>query len=229
MREDPKKRVAEQIASSLRERILGGRLPPGEALPSERELAEQFEANRSTVREALHRLEAVGLVEMRHGGATRVRDFLVSAGLHVLPWLIAPGGRVDEAWLRDLHEVRAMFLSFCAEQAARKATIDDVEKLEALAAQLADPKAKPAQLQRLDWSFFEALVATTQNRILTLITHVVHDVYVQHAPRFAAIYEKDVFDARHHAHAALAIRRRDAAAAAAAMRRYAESALRGRP
>jgi DNA-binding FadR family transcriptional regulator len=223
------KRIAEQIASSLRDRILGGRLPPGEALPSERELAEQFDVNRSSVREALHRLEAVGLVEMRHGGATRVRDFLVGAGLHVLPWLIAPGGRLDEGWLRDLHEVRAMFLSFCAEQAARKATIDDVERLEALAAQLADPKAKPERLQTLDWRFFEALVATTQNRILTLITSVVHEVYVQHAARFASIYEQGVFDPRHHAVAVEAIRRRDGADAAAAMRRFAESALKARP
>lgn len=220
-----KKRLAEQIASSLKDLIVGGRLLPGEALPSERELAERFDVNRSSVREALHRLEAVGLVEMRHGGATRVRNFLVSAGLYVLPWIVAPNGRTDSAWLRDLFEVRALLLGWCAEQAARKATADDVDQLERLVEALESPSAKPARLQELDWAFYEVLVATTQNRVLLLFSNVVRDVYLQHAARFRDIYEREIFEPRHHRDALEAIRRRDAGAAGAAMRLHGDRAL----
>jgi GntR family transcriptional regulator, transcriptional repressor for pyruvate dehydrogenase complex len=219
-------RVAEQIAASLKRQIVGGGMSPGDALPSERELAEKFEVNRSSVREALHRLDAMGLVEIRHGGATRVRDFLVSAGLQVLPWMVAPHGKVDPAWQRDLFEVRAMLLGWCGERAARAATQDDVERLETLVAAMEAAAGKPAKLQDLDWAFFEELVALTQNRVLALLSNIVRDVYAAHAARFRALYDKDVFDPKNHRRAVDAIRRRDPEAAGAAMRKHGESALR---
>ncbi len=48
--------VPEQIATKLRNAIMLGRLRPGDALPSERELAEQYDVNRSSIREAMKRL-----------------------------------------------------------------------------------------------------------------------------------------------------------------------------
>lgn len=225
-----KGRVAEELASSLQELIVEGRIGAGDALPSERELAARFEVNRSSVREALHRLEAVGLIEMKHGGATRVRDVLVSAGLHLLPFLVARGGKLDPAWLRDLLEVRVMFLSWCGEQAARRASADDVERLEAIAARVAEERARERRtsahlLMSLDWDFFAALVATTQNRVMALLTNVVREVHTRDPARFKALYEGDAFDPRHLARAVEAVRKRDAAAAAAAMRAHGESAL----
>jgi GntR family transcriptional repressor for pyruvate dehydrogenase complex len=223
-------RVAEELASSLQELIVEGRIGAGDALPSERELAAKFEVNRSSVREALHRLEAVGLIEMKHGGATRVRDVLVSAGLHLLPFLVARGGRLDPAWLRDLLEVRVMFLSWCGEQAARRASADDVERFEAIAARVAEEHARERRasahhLMALDWDFFSALVATTNNRVMALLTNVVREVHTRDPARFKALYEGDAFDPRHLTRAVEAVRKRDAPAAAAAMRAHGESAL----
>ena len=217
--------VADSIAESLRDAIVGGRFPRGDKLPSERELATQYEVNRSSVREALLRLEAWGLVETRHGGGTRVRDFLVSAGLQVLPYLVQPGGKVDHVLLSDIHDVRGMFLGWCAERAALTADAADVERLEAVVLALADPKTKPAQLQQLDYDFFEELVRITGNRVLLLISNVVREVYMQQRERFAPMYAKSVFDVAHHRRAVDAIRQRDAAAAAAAMRAHASSAM----
>lgn len=225
-----KARVAEELASSLREQIVDGEIGAGDALPSERELAAKFEVNRSSVREALHRLEAVGLIEMKHGGATRVRDVLVSAGLHLLPFLVARGGRLDPAWLRDVLEVRVMFLSWCGEQAARRASADDVERLEAIAHELVEVHSGQRRggakaLMSLDWDFFAALVAVTQNRVLALLTNVVREVHTRDPARFKALYEGDAFDPRHLTRAVEAVRKRDAPAAAAAMRAHGESAL----
>ncbi len=222
-----RRKVADSIAESLRDAIVGGRIGQGAKLPSERELASQYEANRSSVREALMRLEAWGLIETRHGGGTRVRDFLVSAGLQLLPHLVEPAGKVDHALLDDIHEVRSMVLGWCAERAALKADAAAVDRLDALAEKLADPKARPAQLQKLDYDFFEELVRITGNRVLLLISNVVREVYARQLNRFASMYGRGVFDPGNHRRAVEAIRRRDPIAATAAMRAHAASAVPG--
>lgn len=219
-------RVADRIAEKLRAAIVGGRLRPGDALPSERELASQYDVNRSSIREAMGRLETWGLVKIRHGGATRVSDFLMSAGLNLLPHLVEIGGKVDPEILEDLHGIRGMLLGWCAEVAARKADAGDVERLEALVAQLSDPKAKPAVLQVLDYDFYQELVRISGNRVLGLFSNVLRDIYLKGGDRFTGLYARDVFDSAHHRQAVAAIRARDGARAGTAMRTHAASALR---
>jgi DNA-binding FadR family transcriptional regulator len=220
-----KRKVATRIADALRTAILGGKLGPGEPLPSERELAEKYDVNRSSVREALLRLEAWGLVEIRQGGATRVRDFLLSAGLDLLPHVLEVGARLDPRVLGDVHEIRGMLLGWCAEQAATRADPSSVARLEVLVRRMSEPGVKPKTLQELDYDFFEALVAVTGNRILLLLSNVVRDVYMRGRDRFSGLYAKGVFDASHHRRAVQAIRKGDGAAAAAAMRAHAATAL----
>jgi GntR family transcriptional repressor for pyruvate dehydrogenase complex len=72
--------VFEQLATS----IVAGEYPPGSNVPSERELSETLGVNRHVVREALKRLEQVGLVEVIQGGRTTVLDYTRTAGLDLL-------------------------------------------------------------------------------------------------------------------------------------------------
>jgi GntR family transcriptional repressor for pyruvate dehydrogenase complex len=89
----PAIRVSDRIHERLRRDILEGRLAPGEAVPSERVLAEELGANRHAIREALKRLEQAGLVRISQGGATRVLDWRETAGIEVLLELIGrPSG-----------------------------------------------------------------------------------------------------------------------------------------
>jgi len=217
--------VADRLAASLRTAIVGGRLRPGDALPSERELADEFAVNRSSVREAMKRLEAWGLVKIRQGGATRVSDFLLSASLDLLPFLVELDGPVDATVLRDLHEIRAMLLGWCAEQAALKADPSSVARLDALARQLAASHGRPSESQELDYEFFEALVQITGNRPLLLFANVVRGVYLRGRSRFLGLYAREVLDPRLHLRAVEAIRAHDPQAAGAAMREHAATAL----
>jgi DNA-binding FadR family transcriptional regulator len=101
------RRTSDRVHDVLRGEILGGALPPGAAVPSERVLAEQLGVNRQSVREAVKRLEQAGLVRMRHGGATRVLDWRDSGGLEVLADL-ARGEAVPPADLaQSIIEMRA--------------------------------------------------------------------------------------------------------------------------
>lgn len=218
--------VAERIAEQLKAAIVKGRFRPGDALPSERDLAEKYDVNRSSVREAVRRLEAWGLVQVRHGGATRVTDYLLSAGMEMLPSLVEVGGKVDPDILRDLHDIRGMLLGWCAERAAQLADAASLARLDELARGMADPRAKSEKLQELDYDFFEELVRISGNRILLLVSNVVRDVYLKGRARFAPLYAKGVFDPSHHQRAVEAIRVRDGRAAGEAMRAHAATALK---
>ena len=61
------KRAFEEVCDQIREEIQSGNLAPGDKLPSERELAEQFHVSRSTVREAFRTLEIGGVLELQKG------------------------------------------------------------------------------------------------------------------------------------------------------------------
>ncbi|MFG2040964.1 FadR/GntR family transcriptional regulator [Dactylosporangium sp. NPDC048998] len=73
--------VSDHVFGQVRDAILAGAYPPDSSLPSERELAAVFEVNRHAVREALRRLQQLGLVRVAQGGATRVLDWRRHAGL----------------------------------------------------------------------------------------------------------------------------------------------------
>ncbi|MFI0374273.1 GntR family transcriptional regulator [Actinomadura sp. 1N219] len=64
---------AQAITNALAARIVEGELDPGTWLPSERELARRYEADRSTVRRALRMLAEQGLVQLKHGSGAQVR------------------------------------------------------------------------------------------------------------------------------------------------------------
>jgi DNA-binding FadR family transcriptional regulator len=221
----PRKNVAERIAATLRSAIVKGRFQPGDPLPSERELAERYAVNRSSIREAMKRLEAWGLVTIRHGGATRVTEFLLNAGLAVLPELLEAGGELGASVLGDLHELRGLLLGWSAEQAARRADPSSVARLDELARRLSEPRLKPADAQTLDYDFFEQLVAVTGNQLLALFARVVRDIYFRAPERFLPLYRPDVFEPAHHRRAVAAIKARDAKAAGDSMRAHAATAL----
>ena len=96
--------VPEDVFEQIVAEVLGGEMPPGETLPSERKLAEVLGVSRPAVREALKRLTAAGLVQVRQGDATTVRDFRRHAGLDLLPRLLSRAGELDLSVVRSILE-----------------------------------------------------------------------------------------------------------------------------
>src|SRR6266571_2736546 len=72
-------RIYEEIVRQVKQLIAEGRLKSGDRLPPERELAEKFVVSRTSVREALRALESLGLIEIRAGEGTFVRQVSVDA------------------------------------------------------------------------------------------------------------------------------------------------------
>jgi GntR family transcriptional repressor for pyruvate dehydrogenase complex len=117
--------VSDHVFGQVRDAILGGRYPPESALPSERELAVVFEVNRHAVREALRRLQQLGLVKVAQGGATRVLDWRRHAGLDLAMALTAAEDVLPLGTLvRDVVEMRACLGADAARLCAQRATGD---------------------------------------------------------------------------------------------------------
>ncbi|MBN2077572.1 MAG: FadR family transcriptional regulator [Spirochaetes bacterium] len=125
-----KTRLHEGIVDLLKNRILSGELPAGEKLPAERDLAESLAVNRSTVREAMKKLEMLGLVGIHHGDGVYVMDYLESGNLELLPDLMRAGGRINMDILRGLLDLRRLIMPDVAYQAALNRTDGDLAEME---------------------------------------------------------------------------------------------------
>lgn len=98
--------VPDEVFDQVLSEVVDGGLEPGEALPSERRLAEVLGVSRPAVREALQRMAQTRLLDVRHGGATTVRDFRRYAGLDLLPRLLVRRGELDPRVARSILEAR---------------------------------------------------------------------------------------------------------------------------
>lgn len=102
--------LADQIFGQITAQILSGELKAGENLPAERSLAELFGVNRHVVREAVKRLQQAGLVQVVHGGGTRVLDIAESGGLELFELIatyMEPGPALVGHWL-SVMELRVL-------------------------------------------------------------------------------------------------------------------------
>jgi DNA-binding FadR family transcriptional regulator len=157
--------LSEAVFSELRARILSGAFPPDSSLPGERELCAAFQVNRGALREALKRLEQLGLVQIKQGGATRVRDFR-AAGLELLPAiLIGPDAALRKRAVRGLLELRSVIGPDVARKAAERRSEQDLAAIEELVTKLVAPQQAPSQLQRWSMGLWERLAQASENLV----------------------------------------------------------------
>ena len=123
----PKVDVTAAAVGQIRDSILLGELAPGDQLPSERELALQLALNRTTVREALTRLELLGLIDRRHGKRAIVLDFRRHGSMGLVAHLARLGVRGVG---RSVREAAAISYEGTAALAARRRTKRGVADLE---------------------------------------------------------------------------------------------------
>lgn len=132
-----RRRIHEDVAEQLRDAILDGRFAAGTRLPPERELAEEFNVNRTSIREALKVLEGLGLVTVRQGDGATVQP-LIDASLSVLPAMIFHGGKVDGELLAEMTEVITPLLFEMARLAIERRKPAQLEDLRRLQLAIAD-------------------------------------------------------------------------------------------
>ncbi|OUS96604.1 FadR/GntR family transcriptional regulator [Rhodococcus sp. NCIMB 12038] len=186
-----RKSASTEVFDQITARVLGGDLGPGEALPSERRLAEAFGVSRPAVREAIQKLAQAGLVEVRQGDATSVRDFRQHGGPELLSQLLIRGGVPDWAVVRSVLEARRMI----GVQVARLAADRVTEKSAAALGEAVDHLAAetdPVAQQVAALAFWERVVDTADSIAFRLIFNSLRNAYEPTMTAMAAVMVAEV-------------------------------------
>jgi GntR family transcriptional repressor for pyruvate dehydrogenase complex len=208
-----KQRVAEEVAEQLRSLILNGQYPPGSKLPPERELSKRLKVNRASLREALKKLEHIGLVRIRQGDGTRVQNFMETGGIELVQHLLPLASGKPEL-IRDLLEFRRIFGRELARLAAARSSHDreGLDKLRAIADKAAQAPGA-AELFDLDFEFYVALAQLSGNQVMLLLINTVRDGVRGFTPLLANLAAPSDAVRTHHRELIAAIENNDAAAA----------------
>lgn len=165
-------RMSEAIVAQIRNLIRTNRLVPGDRLPSERELCEQFGVSRVTVREALRVLEAGGLIEIRvgaRGGAfvTTPTSDQLSAGLADLINLAS-------VTAFEVTEARIVFELGIIPMVVERATDEDIEDLRELTREHIAALKRGEYTMAMSAQFHNRVGACTHNAAIEMLVHSFH-------------------------------------------------------
>jgi GntR family transcriptional regulator, transcriptional repressor for pyruvate dehydrogenase complex len=169
-----KQRVAEEIVEQLRSLILTGQYPPGSKLPPERELSKRLGVNRASLREALKKLEHLGLVRIRQGDGTRVQNFMETGGIELVQHLLPLASTAQPGLIRDLLEFRRLYGREIARLAAHRATKEGLAKLRDVALR-SENSTTALELLEADFDFYVTLTQLTGNQVMVLLINTVRD------------------------------------------------------
>jgi GntR family transcriptional repressor for pyruvate dehydrogenase complex len=171
----------EEIARVLRDDILRGRYGPGERLPSERELAARLDANRSSVREALKKLEQLRLIEIRRGGGARVSP-VDEASLDVLAHLLALDEGPDPVLVAQWLDVHELILAGAVRLAVERASDDEVARARALLGRLADAELSDDDYLEASDALAELISAASRNLVLRMVRSALRSLFTTRWP-----------------------------------------------
>jgi GntR family transcriptional regulator, transcriptional repressor for pyruvate dehydrogenase complex len=168
--------AAQQIADQIRKSILSGSLAPGHRLPSELELADEFEVSRGTIRETMKILAAAQLVQPARGaaGGTFVRhpdsDVLAATVAETLALWFHSGNTT----LAEVDAARAWNEEGCVRLACAVRTEEDVAAIRAAVEAMEPPPEAVDDVLAIDLDFHIAVSRAAHNAVLELAMKAVH-------------------------------------------------------
>lgn len=188
-RAQPRQKFAERVAAELRREIVTGKLRPGDKLHNERELQEQFDISRPTLREALRMLEAESLIVVtrgQHGGA-RVRE----PDPVVLAHQVGAFLQIKGATLRDVWQARTLIEPGAARMLAEQQPREAIEAMRANIASATAALNDPVAYGHLTNDFSLILTRLCGNLTLHIFATLIQDIVAaQHVDVTVRTYSK---------------------------------------
>jgi DNA-binding FadR family transcriptional regulator len=212
-------RASQVIVDQIRQLVRNKSLKPGDRLPSERQLCEEFGVSRVTVREALRILEASGLISIRvgaQGGA-----FLTTPTPEVIGEGLADLINLSPLTGSNVTEARMIFEISMLPLVVERATDDDVDQLFELVDQAQEALSQGHYTMDQSAAFHIRVAASTHNPAIEMLVRSFHGPLLM-SLREAQVAAPLMGQRGTEEHRALteAIRRRDVAAATAVMREH---------
>jgi GntR family transcriptional repressor for pyruvate dehydrogenase complex len=162
-------RLSDRVAEAIVQAIVAQRLLPGDALPPERELGEQFGVSRTVIREAVRALDARGLLDVRVGSRIKVAAVdpktVRDAISHFSRSSAMDGRTISE--VSDALDIAAVGL------AAEHATEEDLDRIDSALALLEDDPGDGATTAEAELAFRHAVLRATHNELLLVLADAV--------------------------------------------------------
>lgn len=208
-------RLSDHVAETLLASIAAGSLQPGDRLPSERVLSEQFGVSRTVIREATRSLAARGVVESRAGSGLVVATMDPSALTALLSLYLGSGA----LHYGDVHEVRAAIESRMTALAATRRTDADLAELRAALEILATAAAGDdvEATSQADVEFHRTIARMTHNSLFVMMLDSIGDILLEVRRETLSEPSRRHMVVPAHERIVLAIEAGDAAAARTAM------------
>lgn len=213
---EQKQSLSDRLARRIRGMIQRGHYRLGDRLPPIMEMAKRFGVGHPTVREALKRLETIGVVEIRHGSGvyvTRSDEVLV---------LASPDypGTVTKKMLLDLIRARMALEAQSVADAVEQATAQDLREMRRLLATAAKNLADDDVLHTVNMSFHRLIALASGNAVLVQVLDVLRDLFTQEQRLILKIFGSRERDHGCHLGILQALERRDTGLAVKRMRAH---------
>jgi len=161
----------EQIVEQIKSMVAEGNLKPGDKLPSERNMSDRLNVSRASVREALSALNLMGLVEIKSGEGTFIKQTSVDSIIEPLAIVLL----LERDTIIGILEVRKGLEVEAAGLAAIRHDKEDLAKMrEALDEMKKDIKSLEIG-EKADWKFHYAIAQASQNVLLTRLMNTISD------------------------------------------------------
>jgi GntR family transcriptional repressor for pyruvate dehydrogenase complex len=173
------RRTFEEICERIREQLALGVLKPGDKLPRERDLAEQFGVSRNVLREALRSLEMAGLLRLQKG--VKGGAFIQQGDMGRMNDVVRDMLSLGAISVRELSEGRIQILDLVVRLACERAQEADFEALEANIERADFATREGRWLDRVECSreFYQLLAAATGNKVMAMIMESVTEIHMR--------------------------------------------------
>lgn len=210
--------VVERIAEVIKEQ----NLIAGSRLPGEHELVEQLKVSRPVLREALARLQSMGLVDIQRGRGTFVGS---RTSLANCVRLLRSAVAISPQELRSYAELRSAIEVQAARQAAELATDEDIKELDELLQQLDDEDLPYPEALEVDFRFHRRLIDIAGNPLMQNMIEVIYEFVMTQMVRTTPSQRDNALGRMLHKAILHAVRDHDPDAAADAMQRHMQAVL----
>lgn len=205
--------AAQAVVESLKDRIRAGEFRPGEKLPSEQSLLKAYDVSRLTLREALAKLAAWGIINVRHGKGAFVSEQISIVALDNVLIPMFPDHNSER--MNELVDARNMIESEIAAKVAQTRTRKEIEQLRSLLIYDPETITSAETFADRDYTFHLALARMAGNQFILSMYQALHsqirsfliryaksivdweEALTRHAPILEAIINRDHDMARH--------------------------------
>ncbi|WP_336115254.1 FadR/GntR family transcriptional regulator [Streptomyces sp. PTD9-10] len=196
--------AARDLQERIKKLIIDGRLPSGAPLPTEPELMELLGASRNSVREALKALQAMGIVEIRHGFGTYVGPMSLAPMIEGLAFRTVAGHYRGEDSLLQLLELREAVETGLVSRLAGRLPETDLVELEGLVNRMEQEAAEGCGLAATDRALHATLYRGLDNVLLSEVLEAFWDAFhrvqrdlmdVPQDPRVTCRQHREILDA----------------------------------